>query len=310
MSKEASLREHIQELRKRLLIIVAVFVLWCGVGYLIREPLTRLLLNPLGQSVYYSTPQGGFEFFMRVVMTAGFICAVPVIVHQLLRFIEPAVGRKLTTKLMRRTLIWSFVLALTGIAFGYFMILPTTLEFFGKFGGPGIKALISADSYLTMVLGILATFALIFQLPLVISIIDHIRPMKPRQLAKYRRHVIIGSLVIALILPFSYDPITQFIMAVPIVMLYELSILLVRWNHRLTRAKKRELRISRLVQAMREADQKAIEPVAITNTTPEPVIVEAKPEVVAEKPAKRVLVGPSKLNTKAHPQILDLRNAH
>lgn len=318
MSNKASLREHIHELRSRLLVIVGVFVVWCGVGYAIRQPLTRLILQPLGKEVYYSTPQGGFEFFMRVIMTAGFIAAVPVIVHQLLRFVEPAVGRTLTAKIMRRTLVWSLILAATGITFAYFMILPTSLQFFAEFGGKEVNPLISADSYLNFVLGILATFALLFQLPLIISIIDHIKPLKPQQLTKYRRHVIVGSLTIALIMPFTYDPITQFAIALPIMVLFELSVLIVRWNHHLTRAQKKEMRIAHLVEAMHEANRPVEKaeatPVVMEvepepEITPEPVLIEEQPEIIVEKPIKRVLVGPSKLNTKAHPQVLDLRNA-
>ncbi len=293
-SNKASLREHISELRSRLLVVAVVFTVWCGVGYLLRDPLTRLLLSPLGQSLYYNTPQGGFEFFMRVVMTAGLICAVPVIVYQILRFVEPAVGEKLTKRLMRHTLIWSFMLALAGIVFGYVMILPTTLDFFGKFGAGNIKPLISADSYLTMVLGILATFAVIFQLPLIISITDHIRPIKPQQLTKYRRHVIVGSLAIALVLPFTYDPITQFIMAAPIIVLYELSIILVRWNHRKTRSRKREQRIAALVEAMHQAESQA-------KSEPMTSIVEPVHMASLESP---------RITAKTRPQVLDLRSAH
>lgn len=298
MSTEASLRDHILELRKRLLVVVGVFIVWCGVGYAIREPLTKLILNPLGSSVYYSTPQGGFEFFMRVIMTAGFIAAVPVIVHQLLRFIEPAVGGKLTTQLMRRTLVWSLLLAVTGIVFAYLAILPTSLKFFNEFGGKQVQPLISADSYLNFVLGMLAIFALLFQLPLIISIVDHIKPLKPQQLTKYRRHVFVGSLIVALIMPFTYDPITQFIIAMPIVVLFELSALIVRWNHHLTRSQKKEMRINQLVEAMHEA-HKPVEEV--------PAVIESAP---APQPVKRVLVGPSRLTTKPRPQVLDLRNAH
>lgn len=255
---------------------------------------------------------------MRVIMTAGFIAVVPVIVHQLIRFIEPAVGRKITSKIMRRTLLWSLVLAVTGIVFAYFTILPTSLTFFGEFGGNAVKPLISADSYLNFVLGMLATFALLFQLPLVISIIDHIKPLKPQQLTRYRRHVIVGSLIIALILPFTYDPVTQFVIALPIVVLFELSVLIVRWNHRTTRAQKKDMRIATLVNALHEFNNPVkapAMPAEIIEIVPEPEPEAIKPAATEEIPelprsARRVLVGPSKLTTKAHPQILDLRNAN
>lgn len=317
MSNQASLREHIRELRSRLLWICAAFFVWCGIGYLIREPLTRLILQPLGSQVYYSSPQGGFEFFMRVIMTAGFIAVVPVIVHQLIRFVEPAVGRKITGKTMRRTMFWSLLLAVTGIVFAYFTILPTSLKFFGEFGGNAVKPLISADSYLNFVLGMLATFALLFQLPLIISIIDHIKPLKPQQLTHYRRHVIVGSLIIALVMPFTYDPVTQFAIALPIIVLFELSVMIIRWNHRTTRAQKKDIRIANIVEAMHEANK----PTEVLVASPEIVETEIEPEVEIIEPVtieetpetprstRRVLVGPSKLTTKPHPQILDLRNA-
>lgn len=308
------MREHIHELRTRLLIICGVFIVWCGIGYSVRQPLTRLILNPLGQAVYYNTPQGGFEFFMRVIMTAGFIAIVPIVVHQLLRFIEPALGKKLTSKVMRKTLVWSLLLAIAGITFGYFMILPTSLEFFAEFGGKGVQPLISADAYLNFVLGILATFALLFQLPLLISIIDHIKPINPQQLTKYRRHVIVGSLAIALVLPFTYDPVTQFIIALPIIVLFELSIQIVRWNHRTTRSQRRDKRIAALVDAMHQANQPkspvtTVQAASLEPSAPiKPAIANKK--VTSNKTNTRVLIGPSKLSTKAHPRVLDLRNAH
>lgn len=314
------------ELRKRLLLIVGIFLVWCSIAYTVRVPLTQLILKPLGKAVYYSTPQGGFEFFMRVIMTAGFICVIPVIIHQLISFIEPAVGKRLTPQKMRRILLWSLLLAIAGIIFGYLMILPTSLTFFSEFGGQAVQPLIAADAYLNFVLGILATFAFLFQLPLIISIIDHIHPLMPEQLTRYRRHVIVGSLVIALLLPFTYDPITQFIIALPIVVLFEISVQILRWNHRTTRSQRRQQRIARLVEALHEANaepaqqmsNQIAEPVPYTPIKPveQPARValqpDAKPEPIKQAPKLpiRVLVGPSKMSNKPHPQVLDLRRAH
>lgn len=317
------MRDHIMELRKRLLLIVGIFLVWCSLAYTVRVPLTQLILKPLGKAVYYSTPQGGFEFFMRVIMTAGFICVIPLIIHQLISFIEPAIGKRLTPQKMRRIMLWSLLLAIAGIIFGYVMILPTSLTFFSEFGGQAVQPLIAADAYLNFVLGILATFAFIFQLPLIISIIDNIHPLKPEKLARYRRHVIVGSLVIALLLPFTYDPITQFVIALPMVVLFEVSVQILRWNHRTTRSQRRQQRIAELVEALREANVTTeqakptmLSTVAIEKPVTEPIEkvkqIEPKPEPLKQAPHRsmRVLVGPAKMSSKPHPQILDLRNAH
>lgn len=294
MSSKAALREHILELRIRLLIICGAFLLWCGVGYIVRKPLTKALLQPLGQSVYYNSPQGGFEFFMRVIMTAGIVCVVPVVVYQFIKFLEPALNNRISPRLMRRILLWSCILAMAGIAFGYIVVLPTTLQFFADFGAGVVKPLISADAYLTFVLGVLATFAVLFQLPLIVSITDHIYPIKPEKLTKYRRHVFIGSLIFALVLPFTYDPITQFIMAAPVVVLYEVAIVIVRYNHRQTRQQKRQERIAQLAASMREELKEAPKP------TSQPAI---EPK---QSPVNAAATGSTKPTPR--PQVIDLRN--
>ena len=244
---KTSVREHIKELRRRLLSITAVFVLVSSVAYAYHARVIEVLVSPLHHSVYYSTPQGGFEFIMRVVLTLGLIGAVPVMVYQTIKFAEPALGHTFSAKFLRSILLRSLMLMAFGIAFGYMIILPTTLTFFAGFTSSNVKALISANDYLNLVLGVMATFALIFQLPLIIEIVDHIRPLKPKQLTKYRRHVVVGSLVLALVLPFTYDPVTQFVMALPIILLFELSVFTVwsRERNQLRQAKLAQRRAAR-----------------------------------------------------------------
>lgn len=305
-SYQPSLRDHLTELRGRLLIVVAGFLLFSGIGYLLRDPAMHYLIKPLNQSVYFTTPQGGFDFLMRVIMTIGFIGAVPLAIFQLLRFIEPAIARSFRKKFLYRMFIWSVFLTIAGVLFGYFLVLPTTLHFFSGFGGEKIQALISANDYLTMVLGILATFAFIFQLPLIISIIDHIHPLTPDQLTRYRRHVFVGSLVLAVILPFTYDPLSQFIMAAPIILLYEASVLAIRINHRPSRAQKKQARIANLVEALRLADQaKPAAPSTLERavaTEPQTPSVVAVPQV----PAKPLVAPARQPQTSNH--VIDLRS--
>lgn len=264
---QVALRDHLSELRGRLLIIVAGFLAFSGIGYIFSKPITHYLVTPLGQPVYFNTPQGGFEFFMRIIMTVGFIGAVPILIYQILKFVEPAISKAFRKKFLRKMFFASIILTLCGVAFGYFIVLPTTLHFFSGFDRNSIHALISANEYLTLVLGILATFAFIFQLPLIISIVDHIKPLTPQQLGKYRRHVFVGSLILAVILPFTYDPISQFILALPIIALYEVSVIVIRLSHRQTRDQKKQQRIAELVEAMRQADAKE-QPVTITAPSP------------------------------------------
>lgn len=280
---KVSVREHIQELRWRLLIVVGVFLLACGLGYIVRQPLTELLIQPLHQAVYYNTPQGGFEFFLRVIATLGFVVTIPVLLYQLIRFAEPAASRRLEGKFLFRLLILATLLMLCGVAFGYAVILPITLKFFAEFGTTQIKPLISADDYLNLVLGILATFALLFQLPLVIHAIDHIKPLTPRQLTRYRKHVIVGSLALAVLLPFTYDPMTQFVMALPVILLYEVSILAVRSSHR------GRLRAERKAAQLRPASSVAAQPLPGVESLAQAISTPPQAIIDASLPSAHVL---------------------
>jgi hypothetical protein len=172
-------------------------------------------------------------------------------VYNLIRYIEPALGpRRLGRGAVIGIMSASAVLAWLGVAFAYVVILPAALRFFAGFGDGMIKPLISTTAYFSFVTGCLVSFAAIFQLPLLLLFINHIRRMPPGSLGRYRRHVIIGSFALALVLPFTYDPITQFLVALPIIVLYELSVALVWLVNRRGRAGER-----RAADAARAADR-------------------------------------------------------
>jgi len=226
-----------------------------AIGFTYRVPLVNFLQRPLGAPLYYTNPAGSFTFSVNVSILVSLFIALPVIVYQLLRFIEPALTKRIQKGLMTKVIIVSFALATAGVVFGYYIIVPLSLHFFSQYSTASLKPLISSDSYLSYLVNNLVIFALVFQLPLIILFIDKIKPLKPRRLLHYQRHVIVGALVIALILPFTYDPISQFVVALPIVVLYYLSILLV-W---------------RAGRKRRKTERKAAAPIMkVTEPTPTP----------------------------------------
>jgi len=227
-----TISEHVNELRIRLVRSALVFLVGGAVGYIFRNPLTEIIRKPLHETLYYSSPAGGFNFVMKICFITGLLLALPVLVYNVIGFIQPALKNPLTRKHVRRLALLSGLLAASAVIFVYFNVLPTSLHFFQGFQTSNIKALISTETYLNFVTNAMITFILIFQIPLLMLFIDKIRPTPPRTLLKYERHVIVGSLVIAILLPFTYDPVTQFIIAVPIVVLYNLSILLLWLAHR------------------------------------------------------------------------------
>jgi sec-independent protein translocase protein TatC len=224
-------QQHIHELRTRILwVVVAVFVSG-AVGFSLRNSLINFIQQPLGAPLYYTNPAGSFNFEIKLSVIVSLFIALPVIVYQILSFIGPALPSKLGRRVMAKVITASVALAAAGVVFGYYVIVPLSLHFFAKYSTAQLKPLISSDSYLSYLVNNLVIFALVFQIPLIISFIDRIKPLTPRGLLRYQRHIVVGAFVLALILPFTYDPISQFVVAIPIVVLYYLSVLMVWRSH-------------------------------------------------------------------------------
>ena len=224
---EQTALEHLHELLRRLLWSVGF--LFCGgaVAYIFRLEIINFLQRPLHQRLYYTSPMGSFQFVMQVCLLCGVLCALPVILYNILRFIEPAFVRRFTRRTVLSVLSASLALTFAGAAFAYYVTLPVALRFFSTVGTSELHPLISVNEYFSFILGYLATFAIVFQLPLILLFIDHIRPFGPGTLSKKRALVYIGAFAVSLVMPSSPDPLSQVSLAIPIIVLYELSILLI-----------------------------------------------------------------------------------
>jgi sec-independent protein translocase protein TatC len=239
MAGHQTAADHLFELRRRILICVGVLFVGAGLGYVIRGGVIEVLRSPLHQALYYTSPTGSFEFVMRVCLLIGFLFALPTIIYNLLGFIEPAFSNKFSRTLVITVIFFSSLLTAAGVLFCYFVSLPTALHFFNSVGTDKLKALISIDQYFNFVFNYMATFALVFQLPLILLFIDFFTPLGPKKLGKYRKFVFVGAFAIALVIPSAPDPLSQVILAAPILVLYEISILVIRLRHR-RRTKLRE----------------------------------------------------------------------
>jgi sec-independent protein translocase protein TatC len=239
--KATKLVDHIRELRKRFIISFLVLVLSGVVVYVFYAPLLDFLRSPLGSPLFYSSPAGSFSFVMKICFMGALAITIPVIVFNLLMFIRPAFSRLIPVKRVVTTSILSAFLALAGAAFGFYYIVPGSLRFFAGFQVSGLNALISADSYLGFVTNVIITFVLVFQLPLLIAFIDKVKPLRPRTLLAGEKWVILGSLGISVLVPFAFDLVTSLLIALPIVVLYNLAIVIVAYQHAAIRRKENKL---------------------------------------------------------------------
>lgn len=231
MSQAAAVKltalEHLRELWLRLSGSLLVMFIGGGGAYFIRLQIIRFLQRPLHQKLYYTSPTGSFQFVMQVCLLCGFILALPFLLYNVLRFIEPVFTKGFSRRFVLAVLGSSMLLTILGVSFGYYVTLPVALQFFSSVGTTTLLPLISINEYFSFILGYLATFAIVFQLPLLLLFINHIRPFKPGGLTKFRKYLYVGAFAISLIMPSSPDPLSQVSLAIPIISLFEISVLLI-----------------------------------------------------------------------------------
>ncbi len=218
--------EHVHELRQRMFVVALAIVAGSGLGYALSDTLITLLREPLNQTLFYTNPTGAFSFVFRLSFTFGIIVAMPVILYQLMRFLGPVI-RNVTYRYIITMMTASLLLAGVGIVGAYYIGLPSALQFLTGFHSTEIQSLITADEYFNFVLTYLSGSALLFQLPLIMLVINRIKPLKPRKLLSFERYVIAGSFIIGALLTPTPDPFNQALMSVPIIITYQIGVGLV-----------------------------------------------------------------------------------
>lgn len=228
------LTAHLRELRSRLFSYLSCLLVGVFVGYLLHESVIDILTKPLGQPLFYASVTGGFDFVFQISFFFGFLLAVPILLYHVFRFIEPALPSKRPRKILFYLLASVLLLGL-GIAFAYFVSLPSTLYFLGSFATGDIKTLISTSEYFSFISSYLVGFGIAFQLPLILLFIDSVYHLPLRLLVHQERLVIVVSFVIAAILTPTPDIINQAVFAVPLILLYQCALLAIWVQHRSTK---------------------------------------------------------------------------
>ena len=248
-TKHNAFSEHIQEVRNRFTIIAISVILFSITGYIIQKQLIDFLLRPAsGQQFIYTTPGGGLNFLLQVCVYFGIALSIPVIVFHVLRFLEPLFKRS-DKKFIFKATFFSAFLALSGMAFGYFVGLPAALHFLaGQFQNKQVEALLTISDYLSFVTVYLTGAAVMFQLPLILLLVNRISPLSPLKLLKGERWVILLAFIAAAIITPTPDLINQSIIAGPIILTYQIGVVLVWW---VNKRSKRDI-ISRLSKEDKE----------------------------------------------------------
>lgn len=224
---EMSFLDHLEELRWRLIYAIIGIVIGTIAAWIFIEPLVELvLLKPArdsGAILQNLRPFGQLFLFVQVSIIIGIVITLPNLFYQFWKFISPAL-KKNEKKYIFAIVIYSTLCFLAGIAFAYFVMLPLALKFASEFGTEAIKNEFAINEYMSIIISIMLAAGFIFELPMVSFFLTKLGILTPAFMKKYRRHAIVAILVLAAFLTPGADPISQIVLAVPLVLLYEISI--------------------------------------------------------------------------------------
>lgn len=223
--KEMSLAGHLDELRKRLVIIVIVNFVAAVLLFSQTEFIMSYLLevNP-GMELVYTTPSELLTVYIQLAFILAITICSPITVYQIWAFIEKGLYEK-EKKAILFTLVFGVVFFILGVAFCYFMVLPTTLEFFIRIAIEEISSMLSIKSYVSFVNTMLLSFGLVFEMPVVVFLFSKLGILKPEFLKKNRGIIIVAIFIFAAVIT-PPEVISQLMLGIPMVILMEFSILI------------------------------------------------------------------------------------
>ncbi len=227
--------EHLEELRWRLIKAVIGIVIGGTVAAIfIDYIMNNFLLAPANQTtpplvLINLKPYGQLVLYFEVILACGMILSIPNLFYQLWKFIEPGLLPS-ERKYISIIVVFSSICFLGGLAFAYFVMLPTALKFFAAFGTQAITNNIAVDEYFSFVISVMIAAGVVFELPMVSFFLSKLGILTPKFMRRYRKHAIIIILILAGILTPSPDITSQLLLGIPLLILYEISILISKFS--------------------------------------------------------------------------------
>lgn len=225
---EMTFLEHLEELRWRIVyslvgVLIATIFAWIFIDFLV-DGILLIPAKAANIKLQNLRPFGQLFLYFEIAIIAGFILSIPNIFYQFWKFISPAL-RSHEKKYILWIVFFSSICFFSGIIFAYFVMLPLALKFAAQFGSTAIENNFAIDEYFSIIISVVLAAGLVFELPMLSFFLSKIGILNPRLMRKYRRHSIVAILILAAILTPGTDPVSQVILAIPLVLLYEISIL-------------------------------------------------------------------------------------
>lgn len=223
--KNLTLVEHLSELRRRVIFVIIVFIGATLVSYNFSEPIIRSIIEMAPEmKLVFISPSELFMANLKIAILMGLVIASPVILTNLWLFVSPALEKG-----QKRAIIVALsiggVFFVLGAYFAFRIVLPTILQFFMGFKIPEIEEMISFNSYLTLVVNTMLSFGIVFEMPSIMMILTKLGLIKVAFMKRYRKYVILVIFVVGALLT-PPDVISQVMIAVPMLVLFETGLLL------------------------------------------------------------------------------------
>ena len=243
MSEPLTFWDHLDELRSSLLRMLGVTVLFGIIAFVLKDELFAIVLAPRSSDFLTYRLLGVEDFqlhlmntglteqfmiHMRTAMYAGLLVASPYILYELFRFVSPGLYQD-----ERRYAVWivgaAYLMFLIGTLVNYLVVFPFTVRFLGTYQvSPDVANMLTLQSYVDTLLGMSLVMGVVFELPVVCGLMGKMGLINGHLMAQYRRHALVAILIVSAIITPTTDAFTLFVVAVPIYLLYELSILIVK----------------------------------------------------------------------------------
>ena len=233
-SQEQTLLQHLGELRRRVFICVVAVLVGSAVSFVFFEEIIDILVEPdrdldlgTGGELIYTEVTELLTTAIKVSFVSGLILASPVLVYQGVMFVAPGLTAR------EKRYLFGFMPAVVlafagGVAFAYYILTPPALHFLLTFGGDVAKPLIRISNIINLMIRLLFWMGLAFETPLVMYLLAQLGIVSARSLSRFRRYWVVVAFILAAIITPTVDPVNQALVAGPLLVLYELGILLAR----------------------------------------------------------------------------------
>lgn len=230
--KKEAVVNHLDELRKRLIWILAIFVIAIIAGFVVAEPVVNYFQHQ-AKNIEWNvfSPADGIKVYMQFAFMIALVLTFPLIMYHLWKFISPGL-RENERKAAGAFILPAFLLFIAGLLIGYYLIFPMLISFMVKFStNLGAKETFGIAQYFSFMFNLILPFALLFELPVVVMFLTRLRILNPARMSKIRGYAYLALIIVASLIS-PPDFISHLSVFIPLVLLYEISIMVSRVVYR------------------------------------------------------------------------------